>query len=526
MVENRYNDSTHNMVGDIRHEARVGNFLSSMQFGAMLAIAANQRRTNDLVAEGNMLQNEANDLQYEANDLSLEANRRLEQLGIYADQANRLAAIQARESVESNRTLKRIEEQTTRTNKLLAAQLDVQQHISDQIDVSNRINYATWRSGTEVGRAYMQWEETARETISRIGEYSKRMADARAKDLELNMKTMIANDPQHLLDEHWKPALPTPPEQPAKPDLLMPAKPTITEPVAPTEPEYPTVPKHDPLGNTLYLLMVLVVVFGVGYGLYHGWTSTTHSDTSGFFGFISGAGDLLHSILNAVLWGLICGAVSLVPAIIFAWLASKSSGWKKLEESNRALKDQYKQRMGEYYAAKRDYDDTMRAYKDAVAARHRVLAAWQTAVDRWRAEYGPDAAVRAMERHRHDVDAYLDACAAKARASLPPNTHWAVENPMEVMRTLTDLIERVPANPLLAEHLPDPGLPAFATIASLPACAPHMRAELFAILMEHRDDPDAMVRGDIDKPVDDYTPLEPPAITVTAERDDTRDDKD
>lgn len=78
----------------------------------------------------------------------------------------------------------------------------------------------------------------------------------------------------------------------------------------------------------------------------------------------------------------------------------------------------------------------------------------------------------------------MDSIPREARALTVQPTRWAVSNPMDVVRTLTGIMEQAPFRPPVVDMLPDPVPPALAAPESIPDTAPMMRAELEAIRLE------------------------------------------
>lgn len=480
MANSRYTgESTHDMVGDMRGQLTVNNYLNAAQLGATMGIAANQR-------EGNRLQREGNALQREANAKLDETNRRLGVLGRRAAETNRLVAEQIAEQSKTNTALKRLDRQASITNQLLAVQIKGQAILGAKIDTSNVIAFATWRDGTPAGAAYKEWARSAERTMGLIDSYTRRMAHARELDIELNSKAMIAQDPQHLMGD-WAPVLPDDP-RPAPP----------IDPRDTMEPPALADADDGLLSKVLLKASIIVVIAGAIFGFYKGWTVFEFEQPTGFFAWLVSAGNFIQKLLSALWWTLLIGLGSLIPAGILAFLAALTPSARKAEEVRDKAKEERK------------------AYEQIIAAYEKDFEEYQAKLKRWEETHG-DAAVRAETgKHEDDVRRFREACVDKARELTVPPTHWAVRSPLPFSQNLAKFIENAQVAPPTEDLLPDTGMPTFATVASLPVSAPNMRAELLAILAENADNPEARVKGPIGDPRAEWCAPEAPHVTVTA----------
>lgn len=473
MTNSRYtNESTHDMVGDMRGQLTVNNYLNAAQLGAMMGIAANQR--------------EGNALQREANAKLDETNHRLGVLGRRAAETNRLVAEQIAEQSKTNTTLKHLDQQASITNQLLAVQIKGQAILGAKIDTSNVIAFATWRDGTPAGAAYKEWAKSAERTMGLIDSYTRRMARARDLDIELNSKAMIAQDPQHLMGD-WAPVLPDDPRP------VPPADPRDT-----MEPPAPAGTDDGLLSNVLIIAAFAVVIAGVIYGFHMGWTALDLGQPRGFFAWFTSAGNFIQQLLSALWWTILIGLGSLIPAGILLGLSCLTPSARKAAAARDKAKAEQK------------------VYEDTVAVYEKAFKAYQNNLKRWDEMHGDDAVRAEARKHEDDVRRFREACVGKARKLTAPPTHWAAKNPLPVSRNLAKFIQNAQVAPPTEDLLPDTGMPTFATVASLPVSAPNMRAELLAILAENADNPEARVKGPIGDPRAEWCAPEAPHVIVTA----------
>lgn len=378
----------------------------------------------------------------ELNAATAETNERLGRLGASARLANRLLAEQAAGQARANRTLDELKRSADETNALLYARMgQAERHHNE--DVWQR--FAMWRSSTEDGRAYLEWQDGAKTVVDRCLDYTARMDKARAADIRLNAASLIADDPEGLMGE---PVIPAAPARPEKPAPFRPAK-VGPAPKAPDDPHawlaiLPPIP-------VLAVGAILSFILNLDGGL--------------------PVFPLLATLLAA-------GVVYLFARAFLAGRYERRDDVKRYREADRARRERI--------------DAAERA-----AADHRfAMERWRAADDAWVREYGAgarEARIRADWEARRE--AFIRDRLERARRAMPPATHWAAVNPMDTVRAIRNFMDAAVTGMPVRRELPDLRLPLLATVGSLPECVPNMRAALaaMAILLECVDDPMADV---------------------------------
>lgn len=411
---------------DINREQR---FQTALGFDQVLLQAA--------IAQGTARQIEQLD---ELNAATAETNERLGRLGASARLANRLLAEQAAGQARANRTLDELKRSADETNALLYARMgQAERHHNE--DTWQR--FAMWRSSTEDGKAYLEWQDGAKAVVDRCLDYTARMDAARMADIRLNAASLIADDPEGLMGE---PVIPAAPPRPAKPKPHR----TVTVGPAPQAPDDP---------HAWLAILPPIPVLAVGAVL----SFTLNPD-----------GGLPVAWLLATL--LAAGVVYLFSRAFLAGRYERRDDVKRYREADRARRERI--------------DAAERA-----AADHRfAMERWRAADDAWAREYGTgarEARIRADWEARRE--AFIRGRLERARRAMPPATHWAAVNPMDTVRAIRNFMDAAVTGMPVRRELPDLRLPLLATVGSLPEYAPNMRAALAAILLECVDDPMADV---------------------------------
>lgn len=378
-------------------------------------------------------------LQADALNEQRETNRRLEELGVTQAQLVELDRSIDANIREGSRTLGELKNAADRMGGLLSEQNGLLAGIGGELH-GMRVeqayqNFAMWRQTPE-GVRYMEWAKRAQDTVDLILRRTQRMEGARERDMRDNAHRLLADRVEKRGPE---------PERPSAPPC-----------VAPTPPNEFT--EKSLTGNGDKAAGVIMTVFslaGLGIGVYHGWTNNAYMIS--IYGWLDGGsrafvGSIIPGALGLVI-GFVVGFVASVVITGFFFSPSK----EECERYDKA-KNEHEEAVKEYYQQVKDFNMRQEYYRQAYDD-------WLKARDRW----------------SHIVS---DDIPREARALTVQPTRWAVSNPMDVVRTLTGIMEQAPFRPPVVDMLPDPVPPALAAPESIPDTAPMMRAELEAMRLE------------------------------------------
>lgn len=433
-----------------RHLSR----MADVQFGVGLVQAAQLGR--------------ANRLHEQAIAIEADSNRRIGLLGRHAVETNRLIGKTLQAQSESNRILNGMAEQVNQTNQLLMEGMGALHEQDEQARIDrNHHAYAIWRQ-TDEGRQYLEWRDTARDTIARIEAFTRCMQAARQKDEELAVRELVAADPKGIMKE---------PEQPKTPP-----KPVMTAVPEPgPRPEEPEAREGESVWPGIFPF--LGIIAGIILTIYFILQRTYGYETDLFEVLVGGA-------ISIVLYCAIgFGLGFLIMAALMAVL--------KNTPANRNARKARE----EYESAYADWSERNERYQTA-------LDRYETAVAAWDRDYNQGGAYRRLKAEHDDrVLDYTDECMRVAHSMFPPATRWAATNPMDTLRLLNGIIQDAPFNPPMPGRLPSPALPVLANVGSLPVYAPNMRAELALIQSENEGGPvrDAEPGQDADAPYEPIT---------------------
>lgn len=432
-----------------RHMSR----MADVQFGVSLVQAAQLGR--------------ANRLHEQAVRIEEDSNRKIGLLGKHAAETNRLIGKTLEAQSESNRILNGMAEQTDRASRLLMEGMGALHEQGEQARLDQAYQaYAQWRQ-TDEGRQYLEWRDTARDTIARIEDYTRRMQAARQKDEELAVRELVAADPKGIMKE---------PEQPKTPP-----KPVMTAVPEPgPRPEEPEARERESVWPGIFPF--LGIIAGIILTIYFIRQRTYGYETDLFEVLVGGA-------ISIVLYCAIgFGLGFLIMAALMAVL--------KNTPANRNARKARE----EYESAYADWSERNERYQTALDRYETALAAW----DR---DYNQGGAYRRLKAEHDDrVLDYTDECARIAHSMFPPATRWAATNPMDRLRSLNQTMELVLRRQTEPDTWGDSALPVLANVGSLPVYAPNMRAELALIQSENEGGPvrDAEPGQDADAP---YEPI-------------------
>lgn len=368
-------------------------------------------------------------LQADALSEQRETNRRLEELGVTQAQLVALDRSIDANIREGSRTLGELKNAADRMGGLLSEQNGLLAGIGGELH-GMRVeqayqNFAMWRQTPE-GVRYMEWAKRAQDTVDLILRRTQRMEGARERDMRDNAHRLLADRVEKRGEAPSKPLKPAFPKRPP-----MPERPVM---------------KVAGVAERRFILAAVTTIIGFLYMGIQGFIGCLHG------GFIYA---LFGFPIPAILGGLAGLAIGIVLGLIV---------FHKTERIERE-ESRYESRMAEYTEAKRRNEDYERNVNAINVRYEHELERWRTAMAEW--------------EHPN-----MDSIPREARALTVQPTRWAVSNPMDVVRTLTGIMEQAPFRPPVVDMLPDPVPPALAAPESIPDTAPMMRAELEAIRLE------------------------------------------
>ena len=364
-------------------------------------------------------------LQADALSEQRETNRRLEELGVTQAQLVALDRSIDANIREGSRTLGELKGAADRMSGLLSEQNGLLAGIGGDLHIMSYQTFAMWRQ-TDEGRHYLEWAKQARETVNLILNRTRRMEGARELDVKANAHRLLADRLEKRGD---------PPAEPAKP-------------VLPKPPQMPSVPVKpvDEVAGRRFTLTVVATIAGALYG--------------GVSAFISGLNhNLIFALFNIPIPAIIFGILGFVAGTVLGLIVFHKTVMMRDNEKR------YESRMEEYVEAKKRYDDYQRHAKKVNDLYMLEYERWRIAMEEWECS---------------DVSGV----SREARALTVQPTRWAASNPMDVVRTLTGIMENAPRLLPAPESLPDPVPPILAASESIPDTAPMMRAELEAMRLE------------------------------------------
>lgn len=456
--------STHDAVLELNRKAGTANFLGAVQTGLQYSMARNSSEQTAL--QGRMADNldYMAALQEETLAVEEDISDALDSIDERLGKTNQLIGESIREQRETNKTLRSIEDNAKLTNRLLAAQLRGMGVIAGKIDDSNRIQFASWRDGTDAGKAYREWSKRAGRIVHSIGRYTSRMASARERDFQLNLKALIAQDTSGIMGPWQMPAVPPEPKRPVAP-------------VKPVELQEPTTSfsQYALLSGGGIAVQVIGAIIGAIPGLKwgYGWVSL---DGQGFIGTITNFFGFFLALICAVIGGILIGALGYLAGLLLCFLGGwvlwntdgHSDAWQAWETNRREL-EQYKD-------AERQYQERLRS--------------WEKKHEHWRMHQSADALRR---QHQRKIDDFLNECARRAWELVAPETAWSVDNVSYMSTRFSNILKNAPTNPPALGTLPKTRLPILASVGSLPATAPHMRLELAKMIKDNENNPEMRV---------------------------------
>lgn len=394
-------------------------------------------------------------LQREANQISRETKQNLEDIHSDLIVGNDWLEQVSRSTAANTKELKQLNEQVNATNRLLREQLQGIQSVKSSIDrfrfESAWQNFSNWIQ-TPNGKIYQEWTKQATDMVDTMGSYTKRMNNARKKDLKTIAGQMLVNLPAPQLETY---------------------APTTPKPVKPVHPKLTNPGPAPKTRRLLYskLSMIIIPILGFLIGTAYGYVSPTEKGRQLYEG--------LHNLTplgwNMIANGIFGLAIGLFVAIII--YSSFDSGWL----SKHVHEPEYPQ----WKQATIDYQRNLDHIRSMDRQYEKQLAQWE-------------AARRNVEiRNQQKTDDYANAInqlPEYASGLLPAPTCWTVEDPTKIAKQISDLMDHsFVFPPADMSILPDPSLPVFAMPDSLPETAHHMKAVLARILEENRDNPDAKV---------------------------------
>lgn len=186
----------------------------------------------------------------------------------------------------------------------------------------------------------------------------------------------------------------------------------------------------------------------------------------GFMGdlLVAAIGGVAGLVAGLILWGVLA-LLSDLPAV----RAKRMGAWESRKAASEQARAQWFRLSGEQNDVRMRWRAEMTKYEDEKAAYDR---AWGDRESRTRGDYDRALALR---------DRNIRESAGRALDLVPAPTAWASRDPVAPSRELAIIISQVLKYRQVPNPLPDPGLPPFAPIDSLPETAPHMRAELAAM---------------------------------------------
>ena len=147
-------------------------------------------------------------LQREANQISRETNQNLEDIHSDLIVGNDWLEQVSRRTAANTTELKQLNEQVNATNRLLREQLQGIQSVKSSIDrfrfESAWQNFSNWIQ-TPNGKIYQEWTKQATGMVDTMGSYTKRMNNARKKDLKTITGQMLVNMPAPQLETYAPP---------------------------------------------------------------------------------------------------------------------------------------------------------------------------------------------------------------------------------------------------------------------------------------------------------------------------------
>lgn len=368
-------------------------------------------------------------LQADALSEQRETNRRLEELGVTQAQLVALDRSIDANIREGSRTLGELKSAADRMSGLLSEQNGLLAGIGSELH-GMRVeqayqSFAMWRQTPE-GIRYLEWAKRAQDTVNLILRRTQRMENARERDMRENAHRLLADRFEKRGEA---------PSQPLKP-------------VFPKQPPMPKKPVMGVAGvaERRFILAAVTTIIGFLYMGIRGFVECLH-------------GGLIYALFGFPIPAILGGLAGLAIGIVLGLIVFHKTEKIEREERN------YKSRMAEYMEAERKNE----AYEqdvNAISVRYEhELECWRTAMAEW----------------EHPS---TDSIPREARALTVQPTRWAVSNPMDVVRTLTGIMEQAPFRPPVVDMLPDPVPPALAAPESIPDTAPMMRAELEAMRLE------------------------------------------
>ena len=384
-----------------------------------------------------------------------EANEMLADIGLQVEEVNDGLHNISGQLSQTNRVLDELSKQARIANAFSAGQLQAQLGILDKLnhmDARQRITeYNKW-TFTDGGKIYTHWEKQANKTIQFAYEATRRMNQARLKDIFLKAKRLIAEHPERLF-----PAVvpPTPPAKPVEPIYRGPAG---------VRPE-PMIPK--PISKFVYIALFIIAIL-VFFFITRAEVTAAQANP-----------DIIQAGLGAIA-SIIYTLIQIIILTIIVALIIRSIDNSRQRTAERA----HDIWLNEYYAYKAAYDEYTWQRQE-----------WQEACVRWEDMYGSRAQARFIrDEQQRLIDNYIYDCLQRAEQDTPSNLRWASRSPRPSIRSMVDLIKKAHTQ-LLPEdevhQLPDPMAIRLNTPDRLPASNPNMRAAMQEIL---NNAPSGMIR--------------------------------
>lgn len=364
-------------------------------------------------------------LQADALSEQRETNRRLEELGVTQAQLVALDRSIDANIREGSRTLGELKGAADRMSGLLSEQNGLLAGIGGDLHIMSYQTFAMWRQ-TDEGRHYLEWAKQARETVNLILARTRRMEDARELDMRENAHRLLADRIENRGEA---------PHEPLKP-------------VFPKRPEIPKKPVRQVMGVAERRFTLAVVAAIIGF-LFMG--------IQGFIGCLHGG--LLYAIFGFPIPAILGGLAGFVIGLFLGLIV--------FHNTERIERDEQR-----YQSEMVEYDEAVRRSETYDWNAREINNRYEHELERWRAD---------MHEWEHPN---MTGITRDARALTVPPTRWAASNPMDVVRTLTGIMENAPRLLPAPESLPDPVPPILAASESIPDTAPRMRAELEAMRLE------------------------------------------
>ena len=402
-------------------------------------------------------------LQAEANQEAREANEQLASISDGISVTSQWAEQAARQTENNGKTLRQLSEQVDTTNQLLIEQTRGIQSVKSSIDQlrfeAAWQNFSNWVQ-TDNGRTYQYWSKQATKLVNTMGEYTRRMSEARTLDLKDNTSRLVAKVPLTTGSQL--------PDKPVEPDYGPEPRQIRPEPVIQDE-------NKELVKKTCTRLGLLVGAFaGMAVKVAPTWTPAQSTNPL----------TLVIPALVGLIIGWIVGAS--LGSIITKLMKTSRSGQESTKAHEQWVKEktEYDREIADRSARREEYEHQVEAWN----ARVEQLQAYQMR--------------QAENRQRH-----IEATPSQADSLLPQPTCWTVDDPNKIVNEIRSLMEHsFTFPPADMSILPETQLPVFALPESLPDNAKHMKAELARILEENRNNPHAKVA--YSKPLHDMSAAE------------------